>query len=532
MFINTLRQSLLSRGKRVAVKEHQHSQSKLQKCVSGAELDSMALTLAASLQQSQPGNSRIIVILDAGIDFVTILLACLYSGTIIIPHSPPKSKHDFTRLHKVIEDSAANMLVCKSQLVTSFANTCPDIDCYSIDELLSTSTMAQTENIAPPKDNQTAIIQYSSGSTSEPKGILVTYEMIAHNHAIVEKRWELSDSTIGLTWLPHWHDMGLFGGLLYPLLSGGWIITLSPLEFVKRPLNWLTLISDYKVTLSGGPPFAYDLVEKLANDTDVSSLDLRSWKTAYCGADYIPLHTYHNFVQRFSALGLGESAFFACYGMAEITLFAGGEPYNQQVKQRLVHNTHHLLPCYIPNNDNHISIFHVDSPQPLDDGQSGEICFSTKSALSGYLNTDLKGFTFAGKFWVRSGDYGFIDDELLYITGRLKDIIKVRGKTLFPIDFAILANEQYTQLNQLVFFMSFSKQENQEDLVFLIEHKHKDVTSITSAHIEHLQQLFNQAFGVFIKHIHVLPRGKMPKTTSGKVNRSAIDDAFLSTIIK
>ena len=530
MLIQKIQDLLHTYPKKTVVTEHHSKSSQKQRSITAASLNENATSLALTLQTLPLSNRRIIVILDAGIDFVTTLFACLYSGTVIIPCPPPKSAQDMRRLHNVILDSTAELLICQTSHLNRFKEACPQISCISFAELLAKTNKNNNTQLHIPDPNQTAIIQYSSGSTAAPKGVLVTQNMISHNHAIVAKRWCLSSKTRGLTWLPHWHDMGLFGGILYPILSGGWILTLSPIEFVKRPLNWLKLISEHQITLSGGPPFAYDLVLALAQEHDLSLIDLSSWQTAYCGADYIPRSTFKTVNLHLIPLGLPKSAFFACYGMAEITLFAGGEPYTSDVKDYLLGDTQYLLPCYIPSNDQQLRIFNVDAPEPSIPGSEGEICFSSQSALSTYLNSPANEFTYANQRWVRSGDYGYIDKDLLYITGRLKDIVKVRGKTLFPIDLAILANEHFHNLNPLVFYMGFDRLDITGDLIFLIEHKGKDTSVYNTADIRHLQQVFIEAYGVFIPHIYILPRGKIPKTTSGKVNRSAIDVSFINAL--
>lgn len=516
-----LKKNLLKMSDNEVVYQYQRLRTNNLNSISGRELDNRSTMLSKVLFSLHNENKlKIVALFEPGIDFITLLCACLYSGTTIIPCPIPRSDQEYKRLRGIIADSQADIVVCSKRYFEQINLQISNIKCVEYGYLTNTSQINLDAVITEPEPNDIAVLQYSSGSTAEPKGVQVSYAMIEHNYNIVSERWGLKENSRTLSWLPHYHDMGLFGGILYQLLAGNWILVLSSTDFIKRPYNWLKLISEYQINLSGGPSFAYELAIEASATEDIAQLDLSCWKVAFCGADTITTKTYHSFIEQFSVADFKESSFFACYGLAEITLFAGGEPRNRSTNSIKYPVGYDLLPCFIPNNDTNLKIFDLKEPRLLLDNIVGEICFSSPSAARSYTTSELNGFIFEGQHWVRSGDLGFINGNWLQITGRLKDVLKVRGKTIFPVDFAVLANNMYSDLNYLFFYMA--KINGTQNLVFFIECKNKNVDESYNRRSEALQLAFNQTFGVFVKYIKFLPRGRLPKTTSGKVKRELI----------
>ncbi|WP_296049328.1 AMP-binding protein [uncultured Alteromonas sp.] len=486
---------------------------------SGAELDKNARKLAAAFTQAQISQTPVLVLLDSGYDFIQVLAAAIYSGITIAPCPVPKKTQDFQRLRSIVNDTRFSAAIVHERDRQHIKQCLPGVNVFTIEALMGEAlALNAVSKFLPPRDN-VAIIQYSSGSTARPKGVLLSGQMILANFLTVANDWQFNTQHRHLTWLPHYHDMGLFGGLLYPILSGGWLMVLDPNTFIKRPAVWLKLISQYRVNVSGGPPFAYEICLRYLSEKLTAQLDLSCWSLAFCGADYIPATLKKQVAHGLVDTGFSADAFFACYGLAETVLFAGGvKCRGGKINDELMHlHSHSTLPCYLGAKHTNIDIFSLQDNQPLAPGQEGEICLSGPAIALLYSSGEVPSFEYAHRRWIRTGDIGIISGDLLSITGRIKDIIKLRGKTLYPIDFAVLANKLYPQLNPHVFLLQTT--ESAEILSFSIEtytHQHSQWHVETS---QALQLAFNEAFGIFVRDVIICKRNTMDRTTSGKVQR-------------
>jgi acyl-CoA synthetase (AMP-forming)/AMP-acid ligase II len=486
--------------------------------VGGVEFDKRTRKLATALQQYPVHNRRLVLLLDAGINFLNILTSCLYAGFTVIPCAIPKNDNEKKRLQRILQDSQCVGMVIQQRDEQDLKDSFCDQHLLIYEKLMDEAECCEPIQAFGEFIDNVAVVQYSSGSTQFPKGVLVTEQMIINNHKEVEARWSLNSQTRSLSWLPHYHDMGLFGGILYPLMSSSWIMLLSPSEFVKHPRRWLKLISEFEITLTGGPPFAYELSTKYTPESLPQKLDLSRWNIAFCGADYVPNKVKQAFVEKFSVSGFKPESFFACYGLAEIALFAGGEPARgKKIAGPTPQTTSNgLLPCYLGENHPDIGIFDPESEQPVKDGEEGEICFCGQSITARYCSSEIPSFYYKQR-WIRSGDIGFISNHWLTVTGRIKDIIKVRGKTIYPIDLAIFANQHYPELNQHAFLMDYDDSES--DLSFSIESWKNKVSDNSRDIGENLKALFSDNFGIFVREIKVLERNHLPRTSSGKIKR-------------
>lgn len=487
--------------------------------ISGTKFDTHARKLAAAFTQVQISQTPVLVLLDSGYEFIQVLAAGIYSGITIAPCPVPKKTQDFQRLRSVVNDTRFSAAIVHERDRQHIKQYLPGIRVFTIEALMGEAlALNAVSKFLPPRDN-VAIIQYSSGSTARPKGVLLSGQMILANFLTVANDWQFKTQHRHLTWLPHYHDMGLFGGLLYPILSGGWLMVLDPNTFIKRPAVWLKLISQYRINISGGPPFAYEICLRYLSNKLTAQLDLSCWSVAFCGADYIPVTLKDQVVQALTETGFPADAFFACYGLAETVLFAGGvKCRGSKISNELLHlHCQNTLPCYLGAKHNDINIFSLQDNQPLAAGLEGEICLSGPAIALRYSSSEVPSFEYAHQRWIRTGDIGIISGDFLSITGRIKDIIKLRGKTLYPIDFAVLANKLYPQLNPHVFLLQTT--ESAEILSFSIEtYTHQNSQwYVETSHA--LQLAFNETFGVFVRDIIICKRNTMDRTTSGKVQR-------------
>jgi acyl-CoA synthetase (AMP-forming)/AMP-acid ligase II len=504
---------------------HEYRAGKV-KSVSGVDFDLEARKLASVFIQYQLNHDPVLVLLDGGLVFLSILTAAIYSGTSIAPCPIPTKKQDYERLLSIINDLQFKSVIVHAKDLQKIKNSLPHLNIIAAESLIADTTpLAPIMSFQKPNNN-VSIIQYSSGSTARPKGVLITPQMILANKETVYFHWKFSPDMRHLCWLPHYHDMGLFGGLLYPLLSSQWLMIMAPQEFIKRPSVWLKLISQYKINVSGGPPFAYDLCLRYLKDNLASELDLSSWSIAFCGADYVPATLKAEVTERLSECNFAADAFFACYGLAETVLFVGGERYVNEdapfsVPLEFKTGSTNTLPCYLGTSHPNIHIFSLESNKSLADGLEGEICLAGDAIFSNYTSGDLPFFFYQQRRWFKTGDVGIINNHFLTITGRLKDIIKIRGKSLYPIDFSVLANALFPELNPHAFLLNM---EDGADLLSFSIESYKKHGSFSDTEIANtLQVAFNDAFGVFINNIHIHPRNTLPRTTSGKIKRWNIE---------
>ncbi|MDP5190913.1 AMP-binding protein [Rheinheimera baltica] len=490
--------------------------------VSGTAVDTEARQLAAVFIDTHLAQSPVLVLLDGGLAFLSVLVAGIYAGTTIAPCPVPTKDQDYQRLSAIHNDTKFKWAIVHTSDEQKIAERLPNIEIVTVESLLAKANVLKpvTEFLQPVDD--ISIIQYSSGSTASPKGVLLTGKMILANFAKMRQSWKLGEQHRYLNWLPHYHDMGLFGGILYPILACGWIMMMASKDFISRPSIWLKLISQYRVNFSGGPPFAYELCLRYLNSKLKAELDLSCWTSAFCGADYIPASLKQHLVEGLSDAGFSESAFFACYGLAETVLFAGGERCIEgqdscALPLLMKPKSDNTLPCYLGREHADIGIFSLKNNESLEDGLEGEICLTGDAVALNYTSGELPSFEYQQRRWIKTGDVGIIQNDFLTITGRLKDIIKLRGKTLYPFDFAVLANKICPQLNPHAIILQLA--EGGDVLRFSIE-TYQNQSNLSHNEIAvALQLAFNDAFGVFVRDIDLYKRNTLPRTTSGKIQR-------------
>ncbi|HAC65564.1 MAG TPA: AMP-dependent synthetase, partial [Cyanothece sp. UBA12306] len=292
------------------------------------QLDEKARKLGSTLYKLGLQGERALLMYSPGLEFIVAFLACLYAGVVAVPVYPPKRNQSLDRLQAIIKDCQAVEVLTTSAIKANLEQSLVNYPELSQFKWLPTDNLFHQWNDPKclpiiHKDNL-AFLQYTSGSTGNPKGVMVTHHNLLHNLQMIQQAFGHNDSTIFVGWLPLFHDMGLIGNILQPLYLGISCILMSPVDFLQKPYRWLKAISDYRATTSGGPNFAYDLCLQKVTPEQMENLDLSSWEVAFNGAEPIRAQTLEAFAQKFAPCGFRKDAFYPCYGMAEATLFITG----------------------------------------------------------------------------------------------------------------------------------------------------------------------------------------------------------------
>ena len=538
------------------------------------ELDRQARAIANRLQSSQ--GERALLLYNSGLEFITAFFGCLYAGVVAVPVYPPRRNQKLTRFLAIANDAGAKLALTTASILDEI-----DRRWEQESKLLNQLEWVATDTVeTDPQDfvvraitpESLAFLQYTSGSTGTPKGVMVTHGNIIHNQQLIRHSFSHSEQTIFVGWLPLFHDMGLIGNVLQPMYLGIPCILMPPVAFLMKPVLWLKAISKYRATTSGGPNFAYDLCVKKVKSEQLSDLDLSSWDLAFNGAEPVRAETLKQFSQKFATCGFKENAFYPCYGMAEATLLiCGGSKQSVPIvksvesgaleenkvidvtdKTPLVRGTKALVGCghsqrllrrkptepalTVGQLDSKIVIADPESFKLCEDGQVGEIWVSGASVAKGYWNRSQQTKeTFdaylsdgTGPF-LRTGDLGFLLDGELFVTGRLKDMIIIRGQNYYPQDIELTVQKSHPalRLNSGAAFTVEIKGKERLIIVQEVERSYLRKLDINEVAGNILQEMINEN-GLQVYATVLIKTGSIPKTSSGKIQRHACRAKFLN----
>ena len=542
------------------------------------DLEQKAKAIAAYLQSLGAPQERILLLYPPGLGFIEAFFGCLYAGAIAIPAYPPRPNRSIARIQSIIKDARPTLALTTNSILNGLKRRVEQAPELKTLRWLATDDVnlqyAQKWQKVPLSGDDIAFLQYTSGSTAEPKGVKIAHKNLLHNLKAIHQCFQHTTQSQGVIWLPPYHDMGLIGGVLQPLYGDFPVVLMSPLIFLQNPLRWLKAISRYRGTTSGGPNFAYDLcVRKFKPDLDLD-LDLSSWDLAFNGAEPINHETLNKFTATFRPYGFRPEAFYPCYGMAEATLIiSGGNKKSfavtktissKELEKNLViealpndADARTLVSCGHSLSDQQIAIVDPQTLNPCQLGEIGEIWVTGPSIAGGYWNnsfiTDntfnarLQGMS--GLNFLRTGDLGFIDRGELFVTGRLKDVIIIKGRNHYPQDIerTVEASNPFIRPSCVASFVIAVKGEDQ--LVVLAEvdrhywdrqkNSTKSQEEIAAEKAEKEQRLIQTIRSAISKHhdlqthsILILKSGAIPKTSSGKIQRHVCRDRFLSGTLK
>lgn len=480
------------------------------------------------------GPLVLIAALPFGEPFLFPLLASLLGENCIVPVAPPRPSDPPGRMRHIAKTCGATAVLCTTAHQAAISAQLCDADGHPMcPVLLVDGPNAPVLTHARPARVVAPIIQHTSGSTRFPKAVPITAQQIRANCGMVQRLWGLNEETVTLSWLPHYHDMGLMGGILYTLLSGGQSLQMNPFEMIRNPVSWLEAISTYRANFSGGPAFAFQECLNRIPESACEALDLSSWQRAFCGAEPIPSDLLERFCQRFSSCGLDPKAAFACYGMAEYTLFIAGEPGVAPADAKVAGTG--VAPCLLSaETRGNIRISDPESGDELPDGALGELWLRGASAGASYLGQPTETEqTFVqtpdGGSWLRTGDLGKIAGRYLVITGRIKDIVIVNGQNVAAAEIEWLAAKEDTALNAMGAAVFVPPGAPNGHAVLFIEVRQgmtlqRDPVELVPA----IRRLVAGTFSIVLDDIRILARGTLPRTSSGKIRRQVLAAAYSS----
>jgi len=428
-----------------------------------AALDKQAKKIACLLKQIADERDCALLLYPPGLDYIASFFGCLYAGIIAIPTYPPKRNRPDPRLQTIIADSQASIVLTTSTIIADRSNYLKYTPELAALNWLATdnieTTLTQQWQSPAISDYSIAFLQYTSGSTNNPKGVMVSHSNLLHNNQLIKQRLQFSPNSRWVSWLPPYHDMGLIGNILQPLYSGFPITLMTPAAFLQKPYRWLKVMSDLKATDAVAPNFAYELCVHKITPEQRANLDLSHWRAALNGAEPVRDTTLQLFAKTFAPNGFKLNAFIPVYGLAECTLMVSGPTRDtthkfhtvmlEGLQQNRVKSPTHpeemaetLVSCGKPGLNTRVVIVNPETLKRCAADEVGEIWIDSPSVTQGYWrNPEQTRKTFQAYLkdtgegpFLRTGDLGFLNEGDLYITGRLKDVIIIRGKNHYPQD--------------------------------------------------------------------------------------------------
>ena len=520
-----------------------------------AELDQRARAIAAQLVAKGFAGQRALMLYPPGLDFVEAFFGCHYAGVVPVPAYPPRRNRNMGRINSISNDAhAAVALTIRSVIARSEAiGSSPSLQHVRWLPTDEVPDELASDWVKPKLDlNSLGLIQYTSGSTGTPKGVMLTHRNIVANCAMITHAFGLTQETLGISWLPTYHDMGLIGGVLSPAFCGIEMTLMSPVTFLTRPMRWLQAISDYRITVSGGPNFAYRWCTMKIKPEECEGLDLSAWEVAFNGAEPIRADVLEEFTKKFEPYGFRHSSHYPCYGMAETSLIVtGGKQEEPPIvrtfcKQALGHyrvkpvdasekNSQQLVGSgqVLPTEE--VIIVHPENRKPLGEGLIGEIWINSPSSGLGYWNRAKETeevfhgrlATDNGKNYVRSGDLGFIDNGELFVTGRLKDMIIVRGVNRYPQDIEATVENCDERLRSGGAAAFAVDHWDREHLIVVCEVERRRGSDWEPL-LEKIRKSVISDHDLPPDAIVLVRHNSVPKTSSGKVQRLACRQQFMN----
>ncbi len=518
-----------------------------------AELDHAARAVAVKILENHKPGERGLLLYPPCMEFVVGFFGCLYAGCIAVPAYPPRRSRKGARIQGIAQD-------CRAQFALTTADTVAQIlkdegmraETQSM-QLIATDSVDRSMAIqygdlpVDPKD--IAVLQYTSGSTGQPKGVVLTHANLIRNSEMISVLFQNNHSKRGVSWLPMYHDMGLVGGVLSPVYMSATMTLMSPMSFMQRPIRWLKTISKYQATTSGGPNFAYQLCVDKVTEEELETLDLSSWEVAFNGAEPVRASTLQMFTEKFSRCGFRHQTHFPCYGMAETTLIVTGGPFQQKpvirtfdsrrLDARMVtpvsedaREARGMVGCGHATANETVLIVDTETLKPLGEDLIGEIWVQSPSVGHGYWEKDeLTQTTFRAKTadgqgpFLRTGDLGFWSEGQLYVAGRVKDLIIVRGVNRYPQDIEETVEQCHESISSSAAAAFADDSGPRERLIIAVEVQ-RSLESDWGPVVQAIRRAVTQVHELPPDAVVLVRHGSLPKTSSGKIQRHACLKGF------
>lgn len=484
--------------------------------LSRGEMIRRSRSLAAILARHKVFAEPVVIALPPSCDFIIALLACWHAEAIAVPAYPPTSRRQAERLEAVIRDSGARLM-----LVAQGGRGHAGVETIEVGH-----DDPSDQGFIPPlrRNPGPCLLQYTSGSTATPKGVMIHHENLRQHFTAASSRWRNLEIRSAVSWLPPYHDMGLVLKILYSLESGIPLTLLSPDHFVQRPVRWLRAVSRHQAHLSGAPNFAYEMCVRRIRDEELSGLDLSCWKVAPCGAERIRPETLEAFAARFSSCGFDRKALMPGYGLAEATLVVTGMPPGEGARTSVHPIAGPVVSCGTPLDGTAVSIVDPSTGEGLPEGRIGEISVTGPMVSNGYWGRpDATRDTFGPTDVpaLRTGDLGFMLDGHLHVTGRLKELIILHGTNHSPEDLEAVLLREIPEVTAAAAFAVDTP--DGECLALALESDRTDPVG-AGALCMRARQLLGEHFSLPVGRIVVLRSRMIPRTTSGKIRRNACRD--------
>lgn len=523
------------------------------------QLDAAARKVAAYLQRFNAGGQRVLLMYPPVIDFVVGFFGCLYAGATAVPAFPPRRNRKGQRIHSIAKDCEAQIALTNEQIRQQIEADENWVDWEST-TIIASDALAEDHSSSwkPPQisPQDLALLQYTSGSTGQPKGVMLSHSNLVRNIELIMVAFEIDQSAVGVCWLPAYHDMGLVGGILAPTFIGRPVVLMSPMSFLQKPIRWLQTISHYGGTTCGGPNFAYQLcVDKIA-EGELSGVDLSTWTTAFNGAEPIRASTLRQFSQRFQKCGFKHQSFLPCYGMAETTLIVTGGPQASPPLMQAFDGKQldlgRVVPCdsdaaearelvgsgaVLPGEQ--VLIVDAQSMQPLESDQIGEIWVRSPSVGQGYWEREQESQLVFGAMtsigqgpYLRTGDLGFIYQDQLFVAGRIKDVIIVRGVNRYPQDIEQTVELAHPLIQNGLTAAFADQSQDRERLIICAEVQKRQGDSPWDDVIKAIRREVSLQHELPPEAVILVRFGTLPRTSSGKIQRHACRDLFLRDSLK
>lgn len=515
------------------------------------ELDARARAIAAELQRFTRPGDRALLLYPPGLEYVAGFFGCLYAGVIAVPAYPPRANQKAERI----------IAMCLDALPSAVLTLAATLDVSRGDEvlgplldgvrILATDTLRPGERADAWREpavaaDEIAFLQYTSGSTAAPRGVQVSHANLYADSAFIKRKFGHSHDSHAVIWLPPYHDMGLIGGILNPIYCGFPVTLMAPVMFLQRPVRWLRAISRLRATTSGAPNFAYELCATRVTDEQKAELDLSTWDLAFNGAEPVRAETAQRFYEAFRGCGFAREAFYPCYGLAEATLMVTGgvkgRPFSTKVvdaDELAAHRAVEVDPSSpqarilaSSGDTGTTSVVTIVDPErgvPVPDGTIGEVYISGPIVAKGYWNQPRSSEeTFGARLpgsdalHLRTGDLGFLDRGELYVTGRAKDMIILRGRNYYPQDLEASAEAAHITLRGAPAAAFGLDVNGEEQLAIAQEVPRSAIGTLDVAEtVAAIREAIAREHALSVFAVALLRPGGILKTSSGKVRRGA-----------
>ncbi|HXA84867.1 MAG TPA: condensation domain-containing protein, partial [Candidatus Dormibacteraeota bacterium] len=517
------------------------------------ELDRRARAIAAELQANGGEGERVLILYPPGLSYIAAFFGCHYAGAVAVPAYPPHQTRNILRLQKIVADARPALALAPLQTQQALHAVCndaggiPNLRVIHVDLIEA----AECEHWKQPvfSESAAAFLQYTSGSTGTPRGVVLTHGNLLHNSALIESVFGYDEDAHCVSWLPAYHDMGLIGGILQPLFGGYSCTLMPPLYFLQEPVRWLREISRHENVISGGPDFAYRFCAEKISPEQRELLDLRTWRVAFSGAEPVRYDTLRHFTEIFGQCGFRPKAFLPCYGLAEATLLVSGTRNQKFPVTRTVQGEQLEKHSWVECSSNAGNVRHLASsggipgqrveivdPHSLTlcgPDQVGEIWVQGPSVAAGYWRRQEETARTFGAYlrdtgegpFLRTGDLGIIRDKELFVTGRLKDLIIIHGRNLYPQDIESTVQSAHPALRSTI-GAAFSIEKDGEERLVVVQEIDRHIRKGLDEILEQVRLKIHEAHEVSPCAVVLIRKGGVPRTSSGKIQRHACRIAF------